>query len=99
MSREYKIVWNANDVRTLRPDWSEEECLEWLDSNWSHIEDRCVELGWEVIECLLPAKNEIFNSYPKGECPDCGEPIPVSVVPGDECINCGHVFNEQREDD
>ena len=34
----------------------------------------------------------IQNSYPGGECPDCGEPISGLTEQGDECENCGHVF-------
>jgi uncharacterized Zn finger protein len=40
--------------------------------------------------------NPIKESYPNGECPDCGEEIPDDVVAGDECKNCGHVFWEEN---
>jgi hypothetical protein len=50
---ECKIVWKAEDIKTLRPDWTEEECEEWLMDNASIICDRSIELGWEVIETLL----------------------------------------------
>jgi rubredoxin len=34
----------------------------------------------------------IRDLYENGECPDCGEEIPVDMVDGGECVNCGHVF-------
>lgn len=34
---------------------------------------------------------EIADSY-DGERPDCGEAVPVDVVDGGDCSNCGHVF-------
>ena len=37
----------------------------------------------------------VKDSYPNSECPDCGDPIPESVQPGDDCENCGHVFWEE----
>ena len=37
------------------PDWSLEQCDQWLDMNERHIQNRLVELGWEVISTLLPA--------------------------------------------
>jgi hypothetical protein len=47
------VTWTAEDVQTLRPNWTLEQCAEWLDSNERYIQDRLVELGWEVIESLL----------------------------------------------
>jgi hypothetical protein len=40
-------------LQTLRPDWSDEKCAEWLAQWESKIQDRLTELGWEVIETLL----------------------------------------------
>lgn len=48
-----KVVWTAEDIQTLRPDWTLERCEEWLESNQRYIQDRLVELGWGVIETLL----------------------------------------------
>jgi Uncharacterised protein family UPF0547 len=38
-------------------------------------------------------------AYDGNVCPDCEEIIPHSAVFGDSCSNCGHVFNEPRDDD
>lgn len=48
-----QVVWTAEDIQTLRPDWDLEKCADWLQRNERHIQDRLVELGWEVIESLL----------------------------------------------
>ena len=45
--------WCAEDIQTLRPEWTLEECHTFLQQNERHIRDRLVELGWEVIDCLL----------------------------------------------
>lgn len=50
------VRWLPEDVQALRPEWSLEQCAEWLDNNSRHIEDRLVELGWDVINDLLPSK-------------------------------------------
>lgn len=47
------IVWTADDIKGLRPKWSKRKCQDWLEENARRIEDRSIELGWEVIECLL----------------------------------------------
>lgn len=47
------VSWTAEDIQTLRPDWTTEQAEEWLDTNQRYIRDRLVELGWEVIETLL----------------------------------------------
>jgi hypothetical protein len=49
------VVWSPEDIQTLRPDWTTEQCSEWLADNERYIQSRLIELGWEVIETLLPA--------------------------------------------
>lgn len=54
MENKYATVtWTAEDVQTLRATWSLEQCEEFLQRNERRIQDRLVELGWEVIESLL----------------------------------------------
>lgn len=38
----------------------------------------------------------LLSSYPDGNCPDCGEPIPEDAEDGDQCANCGHVFHTEN---
>jgi len=52
------IVWGVGDIEGLRPDWTSEQCEEWLYNNRKHIIDRSIELGHEVIETLLEIKDE-----------------------------------------
>ena len=35
----------------------------------------------------------IRRNYEFGECPDCGEEIPLDVCIDQGCGNCGHVFS------
>ena len=53
-----KITFAAEDIQTLRPNWSLEECESWLQENEKYIRDRLIELGWEVIETLLPCNTD-----------------------------------------
>jgi len=48
-----KVEWTPEDVITLRENMSMEEAEEFLQSNQKYIQDRLVELGWEVLETLL----------------------------------------------
>jgi hypothetical protein len=48
-----RVAWTADDILALRPKWNEERAEEWLAQNERYIQDRSVELGWEVIETLL----------------------------------------------
>lgn len=43
--------------------------------------------------------NPIKESYLNGECPDCSNDIPSDVANGESCLNCGHVFVSQADDD
>jgi len=51
--RKVTIEWCEGDVQTLRPDYSDEECQEALDSIGKHLRDRSIEKGWEIMEFLL----------------------------------------------
>ena len=48
-----KVEWTADDILTLRPEWTKEQAEEFLEMNEKHIQNRLVELGWEVIESML----------------------------------------------
>lgn len=53
-----KVVWRAEDVQSIKGDWSLEKCEEWLEDNERHISDRLIELGWEVIDTLLTMEKD-----------------------------------------
>lgn len=53
-----KVTWHAEDVQTLKPNWSLEKCNEWLEDNERHISDRLIELGWEVMDALLITESD-----------------------------------------
>ena len=48
-----KMSWAVEDVLELRPNWTEEQAMEFLSNNQNRIRDRLIELGWEVIEDLI----------------------------------------------
>lgn len=47
------VTWCAEDVQTLKPEWTLEQCEEFLENNVRHIQDRLIETGWEVLEALV----------------------------------------------
>lgn len=47
------INWCGLDVKQLRPDWTDEKCMNALDSFAGYLEERSIELGWEVLQILL----------------------------------------------
>jgi hypothetical protein len=51
-------MWKPEDIESLRPGWDFKKCEEWLAANERYIADRLVELGWDVIEALLPPEEE-----------------------------------------
>ena len=53
----------------------------------------------EPLEALVKVENAAVDQYEGGVCPDCGEEINPTSVRGDECNNCGHVFNWGESDD
>jgi hypothetical protein len=47
------IVWGAEDVESIRPDWTDEQCAEGLLNVRTQFQDRCVEQGWDTLDNLL----------------------------------------------
>ena len=52
------VTWHAEDVKSLKPKWSLKKCNEWLEDNERHMQDRLIELGWEVMDALLITESE-----------------------------------------
>lgn len=53
----------------------------------------------ESLEALTKVEDAAVDQYEGGVCPDCGEEINPASTRGDECDNCGHVFNWGESDD
>ena len=53
-----KIVWCSEDIQGFKPDWTLEQCEDWLYNNCKRIIDRSVEFRHEVIETLLEIEDE-----------------------------------------
>jgi hypothetical protein len=53
-----KVVWRAEDVKSINGAWSLEKCEEWLQDNEDRIEERLIELGWEVMGALLSMESD-----------------------------------------
>jgi hypothetical protein len=69
-----------------------EAMLEWIGS-------RDFKEFREPLEDLIKAEDAAVDHYEDGVCPDCGEEINPASTRGDECDNCGHVFNWGEVDD
>lgn len=55
------ITWCPLDVKEIYPDWSDEKCISALESVAGYLEERSVELGWEVLQILLDDYEERNN--------------------------------------
>ena len=50
------VSWCADDIQTMRPEWTVQKCLDFLVENGRYIQDAMVRSGWDVIESLLPPR-------------------------------------------
>jgi hypothetical protein len=48
-----EVTWRAEDVQSIKKDWSLPRCEEWLEDNEDNMKDRLTELGWEVLDSFL----------------------------------------------
>ena len=53
-----EVTWRAEDVQSIKKDWSLPRCEEWLEDNEDNMKDRLTELGWEVMGALLMMEDE-----------------------------------------
>lgn len=51
--RHAEVSWCAEDIKTLRPDWSDKKCNEFLMDNEDDIQCAMIERGWDAISDLL----------------------------------------------
>ena len=49
----YGTLWGIDDLRSLRPAWSDERLTDWMESREGDLSDRQCEDGWETIGYLL----------------------------------------------
>jgi len=47
------IRWSWEDVQSLQPYKSEDECRDLLDRISKGLHDRSIEIGWEIMESLI----------------------------------------------
>lgn len=52
------IIWHWRDVQNLRRSWSEERCKQELARASKVLVARSIELGWDVLETLLPVERK-----------------------------------------
>jgi len=53
------IKWSWEDVQALRPHLSKEESLVMLEKISRNLEERSIELGWEIMEMSIQMNEEV----------------------------------------
>ena len=56
----YGTLWGIDDLRSLRPAWSDERLIDWMESREGDLSDRQCEDGWETIGYLLEDDPDAF---------------------------------------
>ena len=47
------ITWLPDDVKSLYPDWTDEQCADALHQVSKYLVDSSIESGWEILGILL----------------------------------------------
>ena len=61
-----EVSWNAEDVQTLRPYWSEEQCNDMLKQEEDNIQTSMIDHGWSVLKSKVIVY-EYLNSIKENE--------------------------------
>lgn len=51
-----KVRWQVADVQSIRESWTLTQCRDAIEDIERNFDDRMIELGWEVLDNLLPAE-------------------------------------------
>ena len=52
------IKWSAEDIQSLRPEWSIEKCNAFIESKGEHFKQASIEQGWDIWETLLEGESK-----------------------------------------
>jgi hypothetical protein len=52
--RHAQVAWQIGDIQSLKPDWTDERCADFLRSNSKYIQEAMVVAGWTCIKTFLP---------------------------------------------
>jgi len=61
------VRWQAEDIQTLRSDWTVGQCEEFLRDVESDIQDATIERGWESIDALLDSYEAVESEEKASE--------------------------------
>lgn len=54
---EFAVVkWRIADIKELRPEWSDDQCIAFLDEIEGNLQDRMIERGWDVIDTMISSR-------------------------------------------
>lgn len=67
-----RVAWCAEDVQELKPDWSSERCIQFLQDNEDDIQCAMIERGWDAIRALIQCEELLergwhSNRKPQGD--------------------------------
>ena len=52
-----ELYFLADQVQKLKPNWTIEECEEWLYQNWDRVEGPMLRKCWEILEVFLDLRH------------------------------------------
>jgi hypothetical protein len=53
--------WYIDDVKYLAPEWTDEQCHEFMERHDRHFKDRMIELGWEVLDLYVAQEKHLLT--------------------------------------
>jgi len=53
------IRWSWEDVQSLRPHYSKQQSLEMLEKISRNLEERSIELGWDIMEMSIQMNEDV----------------------------------------
>ena len=58
-----EVFWTYKDLSDSRPDWSKEQCEDFLSEHCEDLKDAMIDRGWNLIESLLDEDEANDNAW------------------------------------
>ena len=83
--KDYAVTrWIIDDIKAVRPLWTDEECENFLDVYENEIEESMIRAGWDMIHNLLDEED------PDTYCNVCHYIMNPVLEDGEEYLECSN---------
>ena len=55
------VSWSIEDIKSVKPDWTDEQCETFLRYEEDEIQSKMIQSGWETIKAILACYGDDYE--------------------------------------